>query len=270
MLPDRLSDGVVAVRRNRPDDVDALAAAVEASLPELLRWMPWAGHEPLSRAERVALVDRAIERWGEDHTVAVCAAADDRELLGSAGLHARIGPGGWEIGYWVRSDRAGAGIASAAARLLTDGAFDHLDADRVEIHHDAGNLRSARVPRRLGFELVAIDADEPVALDDTGIEWRWRTTADRWAAPTPRWPPLPLETPRLRLRAAHEADRARLVEQLTSADVRRYLGGPLDHDDAIAAMPEELGRRPGSLVLADRHTDEVVGAVRISHDRGEP
>lgn len=270
MLPERLTDGRVVVRRYRPDDVDRLAEAVTASLPELRRWMPWAQAEPIPRGERVDLVDRFIATWGEDHTVVICAHDDDRELLGGAGLHARIGPGGWEIGYWVRTDRAGAGIASAAARLLTDAAFEHLDAGHVEIHHDAGNVRSARVPRRLGLDLVAIEPDPPVAPDDTGIEWRWRTTPERWPGERPSWPPPPVVTPRLRLRAAHEADRLRLIEQLTSSDVRRHLGGPLTHDDAVAAMPAELGRRPGALVLADRDTDRVVGAVRISHERGEP
>lgn len=187
LLPQRLSDGVVTVRRYRPDDVDALGAAVRASLPELRAWMPWAAAEPISRAERQALVDGFIAGWGDDHVVAICDATDETEIIGGSGLHPRIGVGGYEIGYWVRTDRTGAGIAGRVARLLTDAAFAHLGADHVEIHHDEANERSARVPRRLGFDLVAVEPDPPDAPRadaDTGIEWRWRMTARAWAAPT--------------------------------------------------------------------------------------
>ncbi len=270
VLPERVSDGVVTVRRYRPDDVDALAAAVTASLPELREWMPWAAVEPISRPERIALVDGFIEAWGDDHTVVVCDAADERELLGGAGLHRRIGPGGWEIGYWVRSDRTGAGIATAAARLLTTAAFEHLRADHVEIHHDAGNRRSVLVPRRLGFELVAIAEDEPEAEADTGVEWRWRTTPERWADDEPTWPPLPLETGRLRLRAAREDDRPDLVELWSAEPVWRYLGGARSPEEARTALPKVLGLRRGSFIVADGPTDRLLGAVAMSDGHGEP
>ena len=269
-LPERLSDGRVTVRCHRSDDVDARAAAVEASLPELRAWMPWAATEPISRAEAAELIERFITSWGEDHTVVICDARDEREVLGCSGLHPRIGPGGWEIGYWVRSDRTGAGIATAAARLLTTAAFEHLGADHVEIHHDAANLRSARVPRRLGFELVAIEEDEVEAEADSGVEWRWRTTSQGWAVTEPVWPPLPLETERLRLRAAREGDRPDLVDLWTSTEVWRYLGGSKSRAEAAAALPDVLGLRYGSFIVADRTDDRLLGAVAMSDDRGVP
>ncbi len=268
-FPERLSDGEITVRRYRPDDVDALGAAVEASLPELRAWMPWAAAEPISRDERVALIEDFNDRWGHDHIVVICDAADDRLVLGCSGLHARIGPGGREIGYWVRSDRTGAGVATAATRLLTAAAFHHLGVDHVEIHHDAANVRSASVPRQLGFELVAIEADAIQAEADTGVEWRWRTTADRRADTDPLRPPLPLETDRVRLRAAREDDRRDLVDLWTVEDVWRYLGGARSREEAVAALPEVLGLRRGSFIVADRSTDRLLGAIALSDGRGE-
>ncbi|MEM9037569.1 MAG: GNAT family protein [Actinomycetota bacterium] len=181
-LPERLTDGVIVVRRYRLDDATALQAAVEASLAELRPWMPWAATEPIALEERAAFLRGSIDAWGDDYTVGIWDAADETRFLGGTGLHARIGPGGWEIGYWVRTDAAGLGIATRAARLLTSAAFEHLGADHVEIHHDEANERSGRIPRRLGFELVATEPDPPVAPGDSGIECRWRMTDDRWRA----------------------------------------------------------------------------------------
>ena len=46
LLPDLIPAGTVELRRWRPAQAEALTAAVEASLPELGRWMPWAQEHP--------------------------------------------------------------------------------------------------------------------------------------------------------------------------------------------------------------------------------
>ena len=61
--------------------------------------------------------------------------------------------GYFEIGYWLRKSAEGQGYMTETVRLLADYAFASLSANRVEIICDARNLRSAAVPRRLGFVL---------------------------------------------------------------------------------------------------------------------
>ncbi len=78
----------------------------------------------------------------------------DGELVGSSGLHRRIGPGGLEIGYWIHPRHLRRGLATEVARQLTDRAFADPSVDRVEIHHDRANAASGGVPAKLGFELV--------------------------------------------------------------------------------------------------------------------
>ncbi len=77
--------------------------------------------------------------------------AAEAELLGGVGLYRRVGPGALEIGYWVRSDRTGRGIATEAARALTGAAFATAGVDRVEVHCDPRNAASAAVPGKLGY-----------------------------------------------------------------------------------------------------------------------
>src|SRR5690606_27441365 len=65
--------------------------------------------------------------------------------------HPRIGPGAREIGYWVRVDQAGRGIATEATAALTRIAFEIEGIRRVEVRCDPANSRSRRVPEKLGF-----------------------------------------------------------------------------------------------------------------------
>jgi ribosomal-protein-serine acetyltransferase len=101
-----------------------------------------------------------------------------RDPVGSAGLMARIGPGGLEIGYWVHPSWTGRGVATSAAAALTDAALSLPDVDRVEIHHDEANKASGRVPEKLGYELVGEVPSSPdmIAPGDSGTVKVWRIT----------------------------------------------------------------------------------------------
>ena len=59
---------------------------------------------------------------------------------------ARIGPGGLEIGYWVRRAYTRRGIATTAAAALVDQAFRLPGIERVEIVHDELNVASGGIP----------------------------------------------------------------------------------------------------------------------------
>ena len=135
-----------------PDDAPAVQQAVDESLEYLRPWMPWVEREPLELAERVRMLRRfrSLFDRGEDFLFAICS-RDRHELLGGLGLHPRVGAGGLEIGYWVRLDAAGHGIATEAAAAATRLGLSLLGADRIEIRVEPTNLRSARIPMKLGF-----------------------------------------------------------------------------------------------------------------------
>ncbi|QGG95537.1 GNAT family N-acetyltransferase [Actinomarinicola tropica] len=165
----------VEVRRWRPEDASALHVLVLANLEHLRPWMPWVAGEPLTFAERCGLVETWMTAWdaGSDFSFAIVDAAGG-ELLGACGAHRRIGPGGLEVGYWVRSDRTGRGVASAAVGAVV-GAVSTVDGvDRLEIHHDAANLASGRVAEKAGFSRIEEHPDEVSAPGEIGIEVVWR------------------------------------------------------------------------------------------------
>ncbi|MEV0236634.1 GNAT family N-acetyltransferase [Nonomuraea sp. NPDC050786] len=78
---------------------------------------------------------------------------------------------------------------------------------------------------------------------------------------------------RLLLRKAHSADREGLIELVTDPEVRAYLGGPRPrgdverHIDAVGAAA--LTSPPGSFVIADLTTDELIGTLALDRRSAE-
>jgi ribosomal-protein-serine acetyltransferase len=179
VAPERLVDGELELRPWRLQDVDVLAVAVTRSVEHLRPWMAWIAHEPLSREQRLELIEvwaAAREAGGE----ANYGMWIGEQPVGGCGLIPRIGAGGLEIGYWVHVDWTGRGLATRAARLLTAAAFELSGIDRVEIHHDRANVTSRRVPEKLGFTLVGEEVDTTGAPGESGIECRWRMSRHEW------------------------------------------------------------------------------------------
>jgi ribosomal-protein-serine acetyltransferase len=169
----------VELRHLREDDAEAFNAAVHESLDELRPWMPWAAGEPRPVAERLELIrDWARERAeGGDESFGIFL---DGAVAGACGLHRRVGPGGVEIGYWVRTPDTGRGVATEAARRLCELAFADPSIDRVEIHHDRANAASGRIPAKLGFSRIVERRDAPEAPGEDGVEVVWRLTREEW------------------------------------------------------------------------------------------
>jgi RimJ/RimL family protein N-acetyltransferase len=167
------------LRRWVAADAEALEHAVAESAEHLRPWMPWFAQEPLSLADRRALIDEWERQWrgGGDIVMGVLV---DGSIAGGCGLHHRIGPGGLEIGYWTHPSFVRRGIATSAAWLLIETTFATAEITRVEIHHDKANIASEGIPRRLGFRLVREVADEIKAPSETGLSCEWRMTRDGW------------------------------------------------------------------------------------------
>jgi RimJ/RimL family protein N-acetyltransferase len=173
--------GPITLRRWRRGDVEAMESAIAQSRRHLAPWQGWAA--TADRASLTAYVERSERAWEAmtdfgyglfEPTAATTGSASDRgALVGGAGLHARLGPMALEIGYWVHVDRINRGYATAAASALTAAAFALPEVERVEIHCDEANLRSAAVPRKLGYRLDRIETDAIAAPAERGRSMIW-------------------------------------------------------------------------------------------------
>src|SRR5260221_7155896 len=76
-----------------------------------------------------------------------------------------------------------------------------------------------------------------------------------------------IESDRVVLRKARDADREGIVEVMTDPGVRAYLGGPRPREDVEqfldAAGTASATAEAGSYVIADGQTDRFVGTLRL-------
>jgi RimJ/RimL family protein N-acetyltransferase len=174
-VPERIElDGNHCLRLLTPADAGAVARAVGESLEHLKPWMPWADEQSADETfqrERLTKLQFAAER-DEEWSFGLFQGSDPA-LLGSFGLMTRRGPGTIEIGYWVHVDATGHGHATSATRALTDEAIGLPGIKRVLIYCDKANTRSAAIPERLGYTLVATEKRAPEAPGESGEMLIW-------------------------------------------------------------------------------------------------
>jgi RimJ/RimL family protein N-acetyltransferase len=173
--PERIDlDNGAYLRWQKVDDAAAVARAVGDSLDHLKPWMPWAdaqsadvGFQRGRLRNQPQLRDR-FEEW----QYSLLDAADNA-FLGGFGLMTRRGPGTLEIGYWLHVDAGGRGLATDAARALTDAGLRLDGIDRMIIVCDEANLRSAAIPARIGYVLDRVETRAPEAPGETGRMQIW-------------------------------------------------------------------------------------------------
>src|SRR2546421_9227261 len=103
-LPDRLDAGPIELRRWHPDCLDELMDALAISLDDLRPWLPWAQRMPSAEEEFAILEVGAAAFDADEEWAYMLHEVASGDLVGGIGLHRRVGPGGLEIGYLVRSD----------------------------------------------------------------------------------------------------------------------------------------------------------------------
>jgi len=164
-----------------PEHAEAVKWALDASATELRRWMLWAQGFPqpveshIAEMRRFRAMFERDEAWGylcfergkddggalggppaRGQRTGEVTKPQPADIVGSIGFHPRVGAGALEIGYWIRSDRTGQGLATEAAGALTRLAIELLQMRRVEIRVAVGNAASSAVPRKLGYTLEAV------------------------------------------------------------------------------------------------------------------
>ncbi len=139
-----LTDGTVTLRPPLEADAPGIVAGVRASQAELYPWLPWAT-EDYDLGDALPWINLQLD----PHPFVIIDPAGD--IVGSAGLNAIDEANGRaNLGYWLRTDRAGHGYATRATVLLANYGMATVGLHRVEIVMSVENEASRAVARRSG------------------------------------------------------------------------------------------------------------------------
>jgi [ribosomal protein S5]-alanine N-acetyltransferase len=138
------------LREFKAEDADALARVL--SDPETMRYYP----APYDRAGVEAWIARSQQRYRDDGVgLWGMVLKSSGELIGDCGVIRQEVDGEhlFEIGYHLRRDLWGQGLATEAATACRDWAFANLNADRLISLIRPENIRSRRVAERNGMTI---------------------------------------------------------------------------------------------------------------------
>lgn len=133
----------------------AIFALVDHERQYLRQWMPWVD-ATCTVDDTLAFIRRVMQDFASNLGFSAGIWADGA-VAGVVNLHHLD----WlnrraEIGYWLAREFQGRGIASAAARAVTEHALVELELNRVEIRCASGNAKSSAIAKRLGFTFEGV------------------------------------------------------------------------------------------------------------------
>ena len=170
----------VHLRGPRADDADAVFTLF--SDPDVMRY--WSRPPMTVRAEAEGLIDEIGEsfstRSGFNWMVVQ---PDDDAVIGTVALfrfeprHRRA-----EIGYSLRSDHWGRGLAAEAVAVMLDWAIRTLGLHRVEADIDPRNEGSRKLLARLGFASEGVLRERYFVGDDVSDTELFGLLAEDWRA----------------------------------------------------------------------------------------
>lgn len=175
----RLDGTRVRLRGPRDDDTDALFAVF--SDPEVMRY--WSRTAMAQPAEAAGLIVEIGENFASREMISwVVADRRGDVALGTCTLfhfdrrHRRA-----ELGYALRSDHWGRGLAREAASLAIDWGFRTLGLHRIEADIDPRNAPSRRLLEALGFRSEGL-LRERFFVDERATDSEWfGLLASDWA-----------------------------------------------------------------------------------------
>lgn len=154
--PHQIQTQRLTLRSGRAGDGAALRDLIGVSLNEFFPWLSFSKElESIEKMEEVSQYCEDKFQAGEFYVWR--AWESDEVMVGSVDLHSFDATNECcEIGYWLRTDRTGRGLAKEFVNAVIKVAHENLHVKRIEARCDVRNERAWRLAESLGFKLESI------------------------------------------------------------------------------------------------------------------
>lgn len=147
------------IRPPKFGDAKPVNLAINQSLTEIGRWMPWASDPSLETTED--FIRRGVQNWQDPQPKElpmIIELKSTGEIISASGFNEKSNfeVPMFETGYWINTKFAGNGFITEAIIAVARFAFEHFSAVRVQICAQKENTKSINVAKRAGFIEEAI------------------------------------------------------------------------------------------------------------------
>lgn len=131
-------------------DAERVFAITDKSRNYLKEWLPWLDFTN-NLEDTKDFIRGCLKGFVENNSLSTVILFNE-EIIGIAGFNSI----NWSnktayIGYWLGQEYQGKGIMTKVVKALTNYAFNDLKLNKVEIRAAVGNIKSRRLPEKLGF-----------------------------------------------------------------------------------------------------------------------
>lgn len=146
-----LTRGLITLRKPHLDDTQAVFDGCQD--PLIPRFTAISSDYSMAHAlDYVQRTDASVRTQRELPFVIEHGNGDDRTFAGTISFHSlSVKNSVGELGYWMSASMRGKGIATTAARMLTDFGFASIGFKRIEALVDIENIASAKLLESAGY-----------------------------------------------------------------------------------------------------------------------
>jgi RimJ/RimL family protein N-acetyltransferase len=170
-FPNELSTKRLIIRSPQAGDGLATHEAKLESIAQLRQFpasLPWAMSEPTLDDAEVFCRQSQADFISRSNLNMLLFLKETGQFVGASGFHhIDWNIPKFELGYWCRTSLHGHGLITEAVFALSQFAFEHLNAQRLEILIDDLNIASWRVAEKAGFQLEGILQKNRIDPDGT-------------------------------------------------------------------------------------------------------
>ena len=164
-FPQQISTERLELRQHSEDQAPTMFSYIDLDRDRLRQFLPWVDFTK-AVDDSLSYIKMTLEKWDKfelfDYGIY---RKSDGLYLGNVGVHTISWPHQrCELGYWILGLFEGQGYMSEAVLGLHQAAFE-IGFNRVEIRCSSLNLKSASIPKRLGYLLDGTLRQDAIELD---------------------------------------------------------------------------------------------------------
>lgn len=145
-------------------DAHVLFQTIDMNRKYLEEWLPWLDTCKEVKDSKAFILQSAHNfKLGKSITLGIWQSTKLLGVVSFQRFHSQTNSG--ELAYWIRQDYQGKGIITKACAELVKIGFLSLSLDKIQVKCHSQNIKSRKIPERLGFTLRDICEEEQVIYE---------------------------------------------------------------------------------------------------------